>query len=81
MDHEPILENQSSAAVYMLPNNTIYLKAIKYLNIRLRHIRVQKIQDRMLNLELLCWKNALVVVVLIFLNHDGLCEQVISNRL
>ena len=57
MDQELVLENSSSAAVYMLPNIIIYLKAIKYLNIRLRQIywtdlklkiRVQKIEDWML---------------------------------
>ena len=36
MDHDLVLENSSSAAVYTLSNNIIYLKALKYLNIRLR---------------------------------------------
>ena len=35
MDQELVLENSSSAAVNTLPNTTIYLKAVKYLNIRL----------------------------------------------
>ena len=53
-DHDLVLENSSSAAVYTLPNTIIYLKALKYLNIRLR-------RDLMLyygckNSGLLCWK-------------------------
>ena len=35
MDHELVLKNSSSAA-NTLPNTIIYLKAIKYLNIRQR---------------------------------------------
>ena len=64
MDHDLVLENSSSATVYILPN-TIYLKAIKYLNVRFNiniklKVRVQKIDDRMLYygwkvLRLLCW--------------------------
>ena len=38
MDHELALENPSSGALYTLPNNIIYLKVIKYLNIRVRHL-------------------------------------------
>ena len=38
MDHELVLENSSLIAVYTLLNTIIYLKAIKYLNIRLRQI-------------------------------------------
>ena len=38
MDHELVLENTISAAVYALSNNIVYLKAIKYLNIRMRQI-------------------------------------------
>ena len=38
MDHEIVLENSSSAAVYTLRNTIIYFKAVKYLNIRLREI-------------------------------------------
>ena len=38
MDHSFTLENSSSAAAYTLPNTIIYLKAVKYLNIRLRHL-------------------------------------------
>ena len=38
MNHELVLENSSLAAAYSLPNTIIYLKAIKYLNIRLRQI-------------------------------------------
>ena len=38
MDHKLVLENSNSAAVYTLPNTIIYLKTIKYLNIRLRQI-------------------------------------------
>ena len=38
MDHQLVLENSSLAAVYILPNTIIYLKAIKYLTIRLRQI-------------------------------------------
>ena len=38
MDDEFVLENYSSAAVYTFPNTIIYLKAVKYLNIRLRQI-------------------------------------------
>ena len=71
MNHELVLENSSSAAANTLPNTVIYLKTVKYLNIRLRQIyqtnlelkeRVQKIEDRMLYygckaLELLtAWK-------------------------
>ena len=57
MDHKLALENSSSAAVNILPNSIIYLKALKYVNIRLRQIfktnleykiRMQKIEDRML---------------------------------
>ena len=36
MDHELVLENSSSNAVNTLLNTIIYLKAIKYLDIRLR---------------------------------------------
>ena len=38
MDHELVLENPSLAAVNTLLNTIIYLKAINYLNIRLRQI-------------------------------------------
>ena len=38
MDYKLVLDNSSSAAVYTLPNTIIYLKAIKFLNIRLRQI-------------------------------------------
>ena len=37
MDHELVLGNSSSAAVNTLPNTIIYLKVVKYLNIRLRY--------------------------------------------
>ena len=30
VDHERVLENSSSAAVYILPNTIIYFKAVKY---------------------------------------------------
>ena len=61
MGHKLVFGNSTSATVYSLPNTIIYLKAIKYLNIRLRQIRVWKIEDRMLyygckNLGLFCWK-------------------------
>ena len=70
MDLKFTLENSRSAAVNTLLNTTIYLKAIKYLNIRLRqiyytnlelNIGVQKIEDQMLyfgtkDSGLLCWK-------------------------
>ena len=61
MGHKLVFGNSTSATVYSLPNTIIYLKAIKYLNIRLRQIRVWKIEDRMLycgckNLGLLGWK-------------------------
>ena len=36
MDYELVLENTSLAALNTLPNTIIYLKALKYLNIRLR---------------------------------------------
>ena len=54
MEHELVLENSNSAAVYTLPNSIIYLNAIRYLNSRLRQIyqtdleleiRKQKIED------------------------------------
>ena len=38
IEHELVLENSSSAAVNTLLNTIIYLKAAKYLNIRLRHL-------------------------------------------
>ena len=38
MDHELVLENSSLAAAYTLLNTIIYLKAMKYLNIRQRQI-------------------------------------------
>ena len=38
MDHKLVLENSSSAAVYTLSNTIIFLKTIKYLNIKLVHI-------------------------------------------
>ena len=38
MEHEPVLENSSSAAVYTLLNTIIYLKAINYLNVTLTQI-------------------------------------------
>ena len=70
MDHNLVLGKSSSAAGNTLPNTIIYLKAVKYLNIRLKQIfqtklelkiRVQKIEDRMLYYDckdsgLLCWK-------------------------
>ena len=70
MDHGLVPENSSSAALNTLPNTIIYLKAVKYLNIRLRQIYetnlelkiiVQKSEDQMLfygckDLALLCWK-------------------------
>ena len=70
MEYEPVSKRPSSTAVYILPNIIIYLKAIKYLNVRLRQaykldlewkIRVQKIEDQILyygcrDSELLCWK-------------------------
>ena len=49
-------------------------------------MRVQKIEDQMVyyghkNSGLLFWKikNAVVLVVLIFLKHNGLCGQAISS--
>ena len=36
MEHKLVLENSNPAAFYTLPNTIIYLKAIKYVNIRLR---------------------------------------------
>ena len=70
IDHELVLENSCSAAIYVLPNTIIYFKAVKYLNIRRRRIyqvdlelkrRVRKNEDRMLyygckDLGLLYWK-------------------------
>ena len=38
MDYKSVLENFSSVAVFTLLNTIIYLKAIKYLSIRLRQI-------------------------------------------
>ena len=38
MDHELVLENSNSAAIYTLSNAIIYLKAIECLNSRLRHL-------------------------------------------
>ena len=38
MDHELVLENSNSAAIYTLLNAIIYLKAMKYLNSSLRHL-------------------------------------------
>ena len=38
IDQELVLENSSAAAVYKLLSTIIYLKAIKYLNIRLTEI-------------------------------------------
>ena len=38
MGHHLVLENSSSTAVYTMPNTIIFMKAIKYLNIRLRQI-------------------------------------------
>ena len=38
MDHKLVFENSSSADVSTLSNNIVYLKAVKYLNIRLRKI-------------------------------------------
>ena len=35
MDHELVLENCSSVAVYTLPNSITYLKVVKYLNVGL----------------------------------------------
>ena len=58
MDHELILVNSSSADVNTLPNTIIYLKAVKYSNIKQRQIfltnlelkiRVQKTEDQMLH--------------------------------
>ena len=37
-DHGPRTLVLEKAASYMLPNTIIYLKAVKYLNIRLRQI-------------------------------------------
>ena len=44
MDHKLVPEYSSSAAVNKLPNAIIYLKAEKYLNIRLRQIYQTKLQ-------------------------------------
>ena len=44
MDHE--LVNPSQAAVYTLLNTIIYLKVVKYLNIRLRQIYQTKLQPK-----------------------------------
>ena len=38
INHKIVFENCSKAAVNTLQNTVIYLKAVKYLNIRLRHI-------------------------------------------
>ena len=38
MNHELVFENSSSAGLYTVPNSIIFLKVIKYLNIRLREI-------------------------------------------
>ena len=38
MNQKFVLENSSSGAVYTLKNTIIYLKAVKYLNIKLRQI-------------------------------------------
>ena len=38
IDHKLFLENSNSAAVNTILNTVIYLKAVKYLNIRLRQI-------------------------------------------
>ena len=38
IDHELVFENSGSDAVNMLPNTIIYVKALKYLNIKLRQI-------------------------------------------
>ena len=91
--HELGLENSSSAAVYKLQNTIVYLKVVKYLNIRLRQIYyteleikiwMQKIEGRVLYYDskdsgqVLEIKN-LVAVVLILLGHNSLCGQAISS--
>lgn len=38
MNHELVFENSSSAGLYTVPNSIIFLKVIKYLNIRLKEI-------------------------------------------
>ena len=54
-------------------------------NLRFKGVRVWKLEDWMLyygckDSGLLCWKfNAMVVAVLIFLKHNGLCGQAISS--
>ena len=42
MDHKLVLEDSSLTAVYTLPNTTIYLKAVKNLNIRLPEYLVNR---------------------------------------
>ena len=42
MDHKLVLEDSSLTAVYTLPNTTIYLKAVKNLNIRLSEYLVNR---------------------------------------
>ena len=68
MDHNLVLENSSSGAVYTLPNTIIYLSAMKYLDLGQIYktdlelkIRLRKIDNRMLyygfkDSGLLCWK-------------------------
>ena len=70
MDHERFLESSSSASVNILPNIITYLRAVKYLNIKLRlefeyqtelKVSVRKIEHQMLyhgckDSRLLCWK-------------------------
>ena len=84
MAQDLLLENSSSGVVYTLPN-TIYLKAIEYfeyrterylLNLREGCGRLKmeyctmavRIRDYCVGI-----KNAMAVVVFIFLKHIGLC--------
>ena len=58
MDYKLVLENSSTATVNTLPNTVIYLKTVKYKELK---VRVQKIKDRMLyygckDSGLWCWK-------------------------
>ena len=70
MDHELVPENRSSEDANILPNTSIYLKAVNYLNLKLRQIyrikricnlSVRKIEDGVVYHDCkdsgpLCWK-------------------------
>ena len=65
MDQKRIFENSISAAVNTLLNTIIYIKVVKYLNIKLRQIPVLWLHG--FRTTVLKIKNAVVVVVFIFL--------------